>query len=71
MAHQLQLALVTVSHEVILIHHFFTKLMFIENILSASCKCNDELKRAQTADIEHVIFIDEPESGSGHNQIGT
>ncbi|KAH9667247.1 TTF-type domain-containing protein [Citrus sinensis] len=71
LAHRLQLALVAVSHEVVLVHHFFTKLTSIANIVGASCKRHDELKRAQAADIEYMISIDELESGRGLNQIGT
>ena len=41
------------------------------NIVGDSCKCNDELKRAQAIDIEYMISIDELESGKGLNQIGT
>ena len=60
-----------VSHEIAHIHHFFTKLTSVVNIVRASCKCNEELKRAQAADIEYTISIDELESGRGLNQIGT
>ncbi|KAH9747456.1 TTF-type domain-containing protein [Citrus sinensis] len=70
LAHRLQLALVAVSHEVVPIHHFFTKLTSIANIVGASCKRHDELKRAQAADIEYMISIDELESGRWLNQIG-
>ena len=71
LAHRLQLALVAVSHEIVPIHHFFTKLTSVVNIVGASCKRNEELKRAQAADIEYMISIDELESGRGLNQIGT
>lgn len=70
LAHRLQLALVAVSHEVVHVHHFFTKLTSIANIVGASCKRHDELKRAQAADIEYMISIDELESGRWLNQIG-
>ncbi|KAH9795783.1 TTF-type domain-containing protein [Citrus sinensis] len=63
LAHRLQLALVAVSHEVVHVHHFFTKLTSIANIVGASCKRHDELKRAQAADIQYMISIDELESG--------
>ncbi|KAH9747461.1 DUF4371 domain-containing protein [Citrus sinensis] len=69
LAHRLQLALVAVSHEVVHVHHFFTKLTSIANIVGASCKRHDELKRAQAADIEYMISIDELESGRWLNQI--
>ncbi|XP_024042864.1 zinc finger MYM-type protein 1 [Citrus clementina] len=71
LAHRLQLALVAISHEIVPIHHFFTKLTSVVNIVGASCKCNEELKRAQAADIEYMISIDELESRRGLNQIGT
>ncbi|KAH9750084.1 TTF-type domain-containing protein [Citrus sinensis] len=71
LAHRLQLALVAVSHEIVLIHHFFTKLTSVVNIVGASCKCNEELKRAQAADIEYMISIDELKNGRVLNQIGT
>ncbi|CAL9019916.1 unnamed protein product [Prunus brigantina] len=71
LAHRLQLALIASSREVIHVHHFFTKLTSIVNIVGASCKRNDELKNAQAAEIEHMIAIDELETGKGMNQIGT
>ncbi|KAH9657609.1 TTF-type domain-containing protein [Citrus sinensis] len=71
LAHRLQLALVAVSYEIVPIHHFFTKLTSVVNIVGASCKRNEELKRAQAADIEYMISIDELKSGRGHNQIST
>ena len=71
LAHQLQLALVAASKEVIPIHHFFTKLTSIVNIVGASCKRNDEFKHAHAAEIAHLIDIDELKSGTGLNQIGT
>ncbi|KDO39165.1 hypothetical protein CISIN_1g0403351mg, partial [Citrus sinensis] len=71
LAHRLQLALVAVSHEVVHVHHFFTKLTSITNIVGASWKRHDELKCAQAADIEYMISIDELESGRGLNQVGT
>ena len=52
LAHRLQLALVAISHEIVPIHHFFTKLTSVVNIVGASSKCNDELKCAQAGDIE-------------------
>ncbi|KAI5354886.1 hypothetical protein L3X38_007781 [Prunus dulcis] len=71
LAHRLQLALIASSREVIHVHHFFTKLTSIVNIVGTSCKRNDELKNAQAAEIEHMIAIDELETGKGMNQIGT
>ena len=45
-AHQLQLALVAASIEVIPIHEFFLNLNFIITIVGFSCKRNDELRAA-------------------------
>ncbi|XP_020266666.1 zinc finger MYM-type protein 1-like [Asparagus officinalis] len=41
------------------------------NMVSASCKRNDELKKAHVNDIAHLISINELETGPGLNQIGT
>ncbi|KAJ8762728.1 hypothetical protein K2173_012220 [Erythroxylum novogranatense] len=71
MAHRLQLALVAASKEVIPIHHFFTKLNCIVNIVGASCKRNDQLKAAHAENIAHLLVVNELESGKGLNQIGT
>ncbi|XP_077216005.1 uncharacterized protein LOC143850666 [Tasmannia lanceolata] len=71
LAHQLQLALVGASREVMSIHHFFSKLSSIVNIIGASCKHHDELQSNQADDIAYLISIDEIESGRGANQIGT
>ncbi|VVA41165.1 PREDICTED: zinc finger, partial [Prunus dulcis] len=70
-AHRLQLALIASSKEIIHVHHFFTKLTFIVNIVGASCKYNDELKNAEATKIEHMIAIDELETEKRMNQIGT
>ncbi|XP_030964725.1 zinc finger MYM-type protein 1-like [Quercus lobata] len=45
--HRLQLALVTASKEVKVIHQFFDHLTNIINIVVGSSKCNDELQYAQ------------------------
>ncbi|KAJ8775426.1 hypothetical protein K2173_023191 [Erythroxylum novogranatense] len=71
MAHRLQLALVAALKEVIPIHHFFTKLNCIVNIVGASCKCNDQLKAAHAENIAHLLVVNELESRKGLNQIGT
>ena len=54
-----------------MVHQFFTKLTSIVNIVSASCKRNDELKAAQATEVAHLIAINEFESSKGLNQIGT
>ncbi|KAI5317514.1 hypothetical protein L3X38_037221 [Prunus dulcis] len=71
LAHRLQLALIASSREVIHVHHFFTKLTYIVNIVGASCKHNEELKNAQAVEIEHMIAIDELVTRKRMNQIGT
>ncbi|XP_062116579.1 uncharacterized protein LOC133830587 [Humulus lupulus] len=71
LAHRLQLALVAASREVSQVHQFFTTLVFIINIVTASCKCNDEFKEAQSVELATNIANDEIESGTGLNQIGT
>ena len=42
LAHQLQLALIAAAREISYVHTFFQNLIFIINIISASCKRNDE-----------------------------
>ncbi|XP_019183943.1 PREDICTED: zinc finger MYM-type protein 1-like [Ipomoea nil] len=70
-AHRLQLALVASSKKVIPVHHFFTKLNSIINVVGASCKRNDQLKAAHASNIAHLLSIDELKSGRGLNQIGS
>ncbi|KAK2649926.1 hypothetical protein Ddye_017415, partial [Dipteronia dyeriana] len=43
----------------------------IVNIVSASCKRNDEFKHVQVAEIAHFIAIDELKRGTGLHQIST
>ena len=57
LAHHLQLTLVVASREIAIVHQFFTKLTSIVNIVSASCKRNDELKAAQAAEVAHLISL--------------
>ncbi|XP_012840864.1 PREDICTED: zinc finger MYM-type protein 1-like [Erythranthe guttata] len=66
-AHRLQLALVTASREVILVHQFFTKLDSIVNIVGASTERNGELNNAQQAEISRLISISELETVDGAN----
>jgi hypothetical protein len=40
------------------------------NIVSASCKRNDELRAFQAAIIEHLVDIVEIETGKRVNQVG-
>ena len=64
-AHCLQLALVTTSKEVILVHQFFTNLNLVVNFVCASCNWYKELWVAQAAENAYMIAINEIESGSG------
>ncbi|KAH9685161.1 TTF-type domain-containing protein [Citrus sinensis] len=71
LAHLLQLTLVAVSQVVIPVHHVFTKLTSVLNIVGAFCKRNDELKHAKADEIAHMLALDERETSKGLNQIGT
>ncbi|XP_027171801.1 uncharacterized protein LOC113771421 [Coffea eugenioides] len=71
LAHRLQLALLAASGEVATVHQFFSNLVFIINIVTASSKCNDELKEAQAIGVATKIANSELETGRGLNQIGT
>ncbi|XP_030943689.1 zinc finger MYM-type protein 1-like [Quercus lobata] len=70
-AHRLQLALVKASKQVVPTSHFFLTLLFLIKIVSASCKRNEQLKVANANEIAHLIDLEELETGSGLNQIGT
>ncbi|XP_030958383.1 zinc finger MYM-type protein 1-like [Quercus lobata] len=70
-AHRLQLALVKASKQVVPISHFFLTLLFLIKIVSASCKRNEQLKVANANEIARLIDLEELETGSGLNQIGT
>ncbi|XP_030963949.1 zinc finger MYM-type protein 1-like [Quercus lobata] len=70
-AHRLQLALVKASKQVVPICHFFHTLLFLIKIVNASCKRNEQLKVANANEIAHLIDLEELETGSGLNQIGT
>ncbi|XP_050289744.1 uncharacterized protein LOC126727886 [Quercus robur] len=69
--HRLQLALVKASKQVVPISHFFLTLLFLIKIVSASCKRNEQLKVANANEIARLIDLEELETGSGLNQIGT
>ncbi|XP_027124236.1 uncharacterized protein [Coffea arabica] len=71
LAYRRQLALVAASREVASVHQFFSNLVFIINIVTASSKRNDELKEAQTIEVATKIANGELEIGRGLNQIGT
>ena len=50
---------------------FFQNLIFIINIVSASCNRNDELRAFQATTIEHLVDTSEIETGKGVNQVGS
>ncbi|XP_061953623.1 uncharacterized protein LOC133676067 [Populus nigra] len=58
------------TREISDVHTFFQNLIFIINIVSASCKRNDELRAFQAATIEHLVDICEIEMDKGVNQVG-
>ncbi|XP_071701334.1 uncharacterized protein [Rutidosis leptorrhynchoides] len=68
-AHQLQLALVSASKEVVEVHKFFKNMNFIINVLDSSSKRHDQLQDAQISELAHLAEIGELESGKGANQI--
>ncbi|CAM8916891.1 unnamed protein product [Rhodiola kirilowii] len=70
-AHRLQLSLVAASKEVYHVQHFFEKLNFIVNIVSASCKRNDQLRDAHASNMAFLLAIGDLESGKGLNQLGS
>ncbi|XP_023735201.2 uncharacterized protein LOC111883070 [Lactuca sativa] len=70
-AHRLQLALVAASREIILVHQFFTNLIFTINVVCASSKRHDELQKAKATEIEQLLELSEIESSKGLNQVGT
>ncbi|XP_030941516.1 zinc finger MYM-type protein 1-like [Quercus lobata] len=69
--HRLQLALVKASKQVVPISHFFLTLLFLIKIVHASCKRNEQLKVVNANEIARLIDLEELETGSGLNQIGT
>jgi hypothetical protein len=64
------LALIVTAREISDVHTFLQNLIFIINIVSASCKRNDELWVFQVAIIEHLVNIGEIEMSKGVNQVG-
>nr|XP_023929662.1 zinc finger MYM-type protein 1-like [Quercus suber] len=70
-AHRLQLALVKASKQVVPISGFFLKLILVIKIVNATCKHNEQLKVANSNEIACLIDLEELETGSGLNQIGT
>lgn len=71
LAHRLQLALVTASKEVDAIFQFYEKMNYIVNAVTSSCKKHDLLKKEEAEKLKRLIEVDELETGTGLNQIGT
>ncbi|KAL4625243.1 hypothetical protein ACB092_05G011100 [Castanea dentata] len=69
--HRLQLALVAVSKEVILVQSFFNRLSSIVNVVGASCKRIEQLKKDYVDQIAYFVEIRKLETGRGLNQIST
>ena len=67
----MQLALVTASRELLQVHKFFTQLVVIANIGSASCKWYNQLQVVQATEIANMIGYDELQMGRAANQVGT
>ncbi|XP_056692037.1 uncharacterized protein [Spinacia oleracea] len=70
-AHMLQLALVAASRDVVTVHHFFSKVTFIVNIVTSSAKRHDQLQAAHVVELERLMELDELVTGRGLNQVGT
>ena len=71
LAHHLQLALVVASKEVILVQSFYNRLSTIVNVVGASCKRTEQLKKTYADQIAYFVEIGELETGRGLNQIST
>nr|XP_043620074.1 uncharacterized protein LOC122591914 [Erigeron canadensis] len=70
-AHKLRLALVCVSNEVDLVHELFDKLAYVINVVCASSKRHDELRKAMAIEIKELLEFGEIKLGKGKNQVGT
>jgi len=70
LAYKLQLALIVTVKEISDVHTFFQNFIFIVNIVSSSCKRNDELQAFQAATIKHLVDIGEIETSKEVNQVG-
>ena len=64
-AHHLQLALVTASSKLSVVHQIFNNLTSIINTTTSSSKRNDELKDAQAIDVVRKLANNEVEFGRG------
>ncbi|XP_066396079.1 uncharacterized protein [Miscanthus floridulus] len=66
-----ELALLAASKEVTAVHDFFEHLAVVVNTVVSSTERNDDLHDNQVAKMEHLIELNELETGSGTNQIRT
>jgi hypothetical protein len=64
------LTLIAAAREIYDVHTFFQNLIFVVNIVSTSCKRNDELRAFQVDTIEHLVDIGEIETSKEVNQVG-
>ncbi|XP_061365621.1 uncharacterized protein LOC133308902 [Gastrolobium bilobum] len=64
-------ALIAASKEVSSVYQFFQNLNFIINIINASSKRHDQFQAAQIFEFERLQAIDELETWTGSNQVGT
>ncbi|TYI89427.1 hypothetical protein E1A91_D03G056100v1 [Gossypium mustelinum] len=69
--HNLELALIATTREVVEVHQFFKDLSDIVSIVFASSKQHDELQKTQAAEITRLVSINELATRIGMNQIGT
>ncbi|OMO95050.1 hypothetical protein COLO4_16085 [Corchorus olitorius] len=69
--HRLQLALIAASRKVADVHQFFKDLIDIVNVVFASSKCHDELQEAHKVELERLISLNEQQTDTGMNQVGT
>ena len=67
MNYRLQLALITASREVKVVHQFFNHLINIINIVVSSINRNDELQYAQVEQGENMISSNETKTWRGAN----
>ena len=66
-AHQLQLTLVAVAKNHIQITTFFNLVAKVFNIVGASCKCHDILRKKSSAEVIEALKNNEISTGRGLN----
>ncbi|XP_061358437.1 uncharacterized protein LOC133302645 [Gastrolobium bilobum] len=70
-AHRFQLALIAAAREVSSVHHFFTKLELIVNVVTASPKRFDQSRFSLAPNTVNQIANQEIQIGSEHNEVDT